>query len=98
MPAYQQEAQMSGGVVKMEKMSPSKSTAAKREKFVELAQKRTVNAIKAIRVIGKLGNRSAYDYTDTDVSKIVKALNEEIEALKSRMKSSGRPETINFKL
>jgi ribosomal protein L7/L12 len=89
---------MSSGVVKMQRPPSNKSTAAKREKFVELAQKRTVNAIKAIRVIGKLGNRSAYDYADADVAKIVKALNDEIEALKSRMKSAGRPETIDFKL
>ena len=31
----------------------------KREKFVELAENRTRNAIKAIRVIGKLGNKNA---------------------------------------
>lgn len=89
---------MSNGVVKMERSPSNKSTAGKRDKFVELAQKRTVNAIKAIRVIGKLGNRSAYEYTDADVNKIVKALNDEIEALKSRMKSSGRPDTVDFKL
>lgn len=89
---------MSSDVVKMERAPSNKSTGAKRDKFVELAQRRTVNAIKAIRVIGKLGNRSAYEYTDADVNKIVKALNDEIEALKSRMKSSDRPETVDFKL
>lgn len=89
---------MSSGVVKIERPASSKSSGAKRDKFVELAQKRTVNAIKAIRVIGKLGNRSAYEYTDADVNKIVKALNDEIEALKSRMKSSGRPDMVEFKL
>ena len=88
---------MSSGVVNIERPTASKS-AAKREKFVELAERRTVNAIKAIRVIGKLGNRTAYDYSDADVTKIVKALNDEIEALKSRMKSSGRPDSIEFKL
>lgn len=65
---------------------------------MELAQKRAANAIKAIRVIGKLGNRSAYEYSDADVNKIVKALSDEIEALKSRMKSSGRHDSIDFKL
>ena len=30
------------------------TTANKREKFVQLAESRTINAIKAIRVIGKL--------------------------------------------
>ena len=77
---------------------PSTSGDAKRNKFVEIAQRRTVNAIKAIRVIGKLGNRSAYEYTDADVNKIVKALNDEIEALKTRMKSSGRADAVDFKL
>ena len=88
---------MSSEVVNIEKPTASMS-AAKREKFVKLAEKRTVNAIKAIRVIGKLGNRTAYDYGDADVTKIVKALNNEIEALKSRMKSSGRSETVDFRL
>ena len=88
---------MSNGVVQIDSPSANKS-AAKRAKFVELAEKRTVNAIKAIRVIGKLGNRSAYEYNDADVTKIVKALNDEIETLKTRMKSSGPPESVDFKL
>jgi ribosomal protein L7/L12 len=70
----------------------------KREKFVQLAESRTVNAIKAIRVIGKLGNKSAYEFGDADVKKIVGALNREIEALKARMTSSGGKETVDFKL
>ena len=35
----------------------------KREKFVELAESRTRNAIRAIRIIAKLGNKNAYDYS-----------------------------------
>lgn len=88
---------MSNGVVQIERPAAEKS-ANKREKFVKLAEKRTVNAIKAIRVIGKLGNRSAYDYSDADVTKIVKALNDEIEALKNRMKTSDRRDAVDFKL
>lgn len=76
--------------------TPGKST--KREKFVKLAESRTVNAIKAIRVIGKLGNRNAYEYDDADVRKIVKALNNEIEALKNRMSSTKASDGVDFKL
>ena len=76
--------------------TPAKST--KREKFVKLAESRTVNAIKAIRVIGKLGNRNAYQYDDADVRKIVKALNDEIEALRNRMKTTKSSEDVDFKL
>jgi ribosomal protein L7/L12 len=70
----------------------------KRQKFVELAESRTVNAIKAIRIIGKLGNKNAYQFDDSDVQKIARALNKEIEALKARMSSSGGRESVDFKL
>ena len=78
--------------------SQTEKAPSKREKFVQLAESRTVNAIKAIRVIGKLGNKSAYEFGDADVKKIVGALNREIEALKARMTSSGGKETVDFKL
>lgn len=74
------------------------STEAKRQKFVGLAEKRTKNAIKAIRVVAKLGNKSAYEYSDSDVKKIASALNKEIEALKARMLSSGGKDTVEFEL
>lgn len=76
--------------------SPTMST--KRQKFVELAESRTVNAIKAIRIIGKLGNKNAYQFDDSDVQKIVRALSKEVEALKVRMSSSGGKESVDFKL
>lgn len=78
--------------------SAAKSKAGKREKFVELAENRTRNAIKAIRVIGKLGNKNAYEYDDADVQKIVRALMKEIDALKARMSSTGGKEAVDFKL
>lgn len=70
----------------------------KRAKFVQLAQSRTVNAIRAIRVIGKLGNKSHYQYDDADVKKIVGALSKEIDALKARMSEQGGKAEIEFKL
>lgn len=73
-------------------------TNEKRAKFVQLAQSRTVNAIRAIRVIGKLGNKSHYQYDAVDVKKIVSALNKEIEALKARMSDQGGKAEVEFKL
>ncbi|HLG87160.1 MAG TPA: hypothetical protein VKZ79_08175 [Alphaproteobacteria bacterium] len=70
----------------------------KREKFVDLAEKRTKNAIKAIRVIAKLGNKNAYDFSDGDVNKIAKALTREVELMKARMSSTGGKETVDFTL
>jgi hypothetical protein len=85
----------------LEKTAGKKDTSAKsakREKFVELAESRTVNAIKAIRVIGKLGNKNAYQFDSDDVAKIVKALTREVDALKARMSTSGGKESVEFKL
>lgn len=70
----------------------------KRAKFVKLAENRTVNAIKAIRVIGKLGNKNAYQFDDSDVKKIVRALTKEVDALQARMTSSGGKESVDFRL
>ena len=72
--------------------------AGKRENFVRLAENRTANAIKSIRVIGKLGNKSAYDFSEADVKKIVAALSREVDALKARMLSTGGKDMVEFKL
>lgn len=76
----------------------SDSKGEKREKFVKLAENRTQNAIKAIRVIGKLGNKNAYQFDDSDVQKIIRALTKEIDALKARMSSTSAKESVDFKL
>jgi len=71
---------------------------SKREKFVEMAERRTRNAIKAIRVIAKLGNQHAYDYSEVDVKRIVAALQKETDALKIRMTNTGGKESVEFRL
>lgn len=72
--------------------------ASKREKFVRLAERRTVKAIEAIRAIGKLNSRSTYDYTDADVAKIVRRLNGEVKAVKDRLANPGKAEATEFRL
>ncbi|MER9776593.1 hypothetical protein [Mesorhizobium sp. M0220] len=75
-----------------------KTSSAKRIKFVELAENRTKNAIKMIKVIAKLANKNAYEYTEADVKKIVKALTKEVDALEARMMSTGGKDEVDFKL
>ncbi len=70
----------------------------KRQKFVTLAESRTVNAIRAIRVIGKLGNKSHYEYSDADVKKIIGALSKEVDSLKGRLTAKGGKSEVEFKL
>jgi hypothetical protein len=91
------EGNMTAADKKKEAKSP-KQVPERREKFVHLAENRTRNAMKAIRVIAKLGNKNAYQYDDSDVQKIVRALNREIEALKARMTSTGTKDSVEFEL
>jgi mitochondrial fission protein ELM1 len=83
---------------KLEGKVTKASKASKREKFVELASSRTRTAIKAIRIIGKLGNKNAYDYSEADVRKIASALTKEIEAMKARMSHTGGKDVVDFSL
>ncbi len=90
---------MSGATAtpKVSKLS-SGGKSDKRSKFVELAERRTINAIKSIRVIGKLGNPFAYEYSDADVKKIVAALNKEVEDLKAKFARKDSKASVDFQL
>jgi hypothetical protein len=61
-----------------------------RAKFVQLAVKRVEKALKDIRLIGNLSNRSNYEYTDEDVAKIFRALQEELTACRKKFDLASR--------
>lgn len=69
-----------------------------RKKFVELAEKRVQRALKDIKLIGNLSNRSNYSYTDADVKKIYAALKKGLDEMKARFDSKGAAEDETFKL
>jgi hypothetical protein len=69
-----------------------------RAKFTKLASARVSKALKDIQLIGNLSNRSNYDYTDDDVAKIFKAINDELTACRRRFdtakKKSSEPKFV----
>lgn len=69
-----------------------------REKFMRLAEKRVNNAIKNIRLIGNLSNRSNYSYTGQDVDKIFKALEKELKHARSRFNDDSERDEKPFRL
>ena len=73
------------------------SESTKRDNFVRLAEGRTQIALDAIRKLGNLSNKRAYDYTDADIRKIAKALKEAVSDLEKRFGSSTES-TETFKL
>jgi hypothetical protein len=58
------------------------------ERFRRLAGKRVTRTIKDIRLIGNLGNRNNYEYTDDEVEKIFRTLEKELKL--ARAKFDGR--------
>ena len=75
-------------------MSETKS----REKFVDLAEKRVSRALKDIKLIGNLSNKTNYSYTEQDVRKIVSALRKAVDEMKGRFDAKGSPADETFKL
>lgn len=70
----------------------------KRAKFVELATARVNRAIKELRLIGNLSNRTSYEYTEEDTKKIIKALQRELDSLKGRFGEPGASNDSTFTL
>jgi uncharacterized protein YceH (UPF0502 family) len=70
----------------------------KRQRFVKLAEGRTQEALNAIRKIGNLSNKRAYEYTEADVRKMVKALRDAVSDIERKLDSSGPEPTSSFKL
>ena len=69
----------------------------KREKFVKLAEQRVNRALREIRLIGNLSNRSAYISTEEDV-KIFRVLQRELDAAKTRFGSDVSSGDSEFRL
>ena len=70
----------------------------KRQKFRELAEKRTNKAIEAIRLIGNLSNRQLYEWEETEVKKIVKALRDSLNEVEARFSQPAGRRGGEFKL
>lgn len=70
----------------------------KREKFLELANKRMTNALHQIELVGNLSNRSAYEYDKKDAAKIVKVLEEAIADVRRRFNSPSGKQRPTFNL
>lgn len=70
----------------------------KRTKFIKLAEGRTQAALNAVRKIGNLANRRSYQFDESDVRKIIKALKEAIAETERKFDPAGGPGQKTFKL
>ena len=68
---------------------------AKHDRFKRLAKQRGDRVLKDLELLGNLGNRNNYDYTEADVKKLFSALEEELRIAKTRF-SIARKREIKF--
>lgn len=70
-----------------------------REKFVRLAEQRVNKTIKMLELIGNLSNRSNYSYSEEDVRKILRVLQQKLKELEARFEySNGSNKKDDFRL
>ncbi len=68
----------------------------KRDRFVRLASYRTNEVLKKIKILGNCSNRSAYEYTEDDISKIFSAIDKRLK--ETRVKFHFSKSKNQFKL
>jgi len=65
----------------------------KKDRFRAVATRRTNNIIEQLRLLGNCANKHNYDYTDEEVNKIFKAVDEQLKETKlafTKNKKKGR--------
>lgn len=60
-----------------------KSGESKNTAFKRLADKRTNNVLRGIRLLGNLSNRNNYNYTETEFRRIFESIDSEVKLAKS---------------
>ena len=67
----------------------------KRERFKRLAAQRTNSVLKRLKVLGNCSNRSAYTYTEEEISKIFAEIERQVRGVKAKFHF---PKNKEFKL
>ena len=78
-------------------MSRAKDNETKREKFVRLAENRTNRIISQLQLLGNLSNKNAYEYTEKDIAKMFKAIEDALAASKRCYSKQGEKNDTVFR-
>lgn len=82
----------------MKKEANRGKSEQKRERFRALAESRTNKAIVAINRIGNLSNHQIYEYEESEVRKIIRALKDAVGSVEARFEAPRGRESGSFKL
>lgn len=76
-------------------MKDNKISQDKRERFKRLAEYRTNEVLRRLRVLGNCANRSAYKYKKDEINKIFNTIEKKVKETKAKFYF---PEEKGFKL
>ena len=79
----------------MTTINPDVARKSKRERFLEMAEKRTNAVLDKLRVLGNCGNRASYEYSNEDVRQIFEAIDQQLALAKARFQDK---KSIDFRL
>lgn len=65
-------------------------TNVKRERFLNVAGRRVQKVLDDIESLSKCANKSTYEYTDEEVSKMMKAVREKIKQLDAAFSANSK--------
>lgn len=60
----------------------------KKDRFKRVAESRTQKILDMMELLGNCSNKNNYDYSEADVKKIIKVLEEELSVLKKKFESN----------
>lgn len=69
-----------------------------RERFVSLANSRVTTTIHQIRLVANLSNKKNYEYSVDDATKIIRALQRELDELKAKFRGEEKNGSSAFSL
>jgi hypothetical protein len=68
----------------MKDSNKKQNRTEKRARFERLAEYRTNEVLRKLKVLGNCGNRSAYEYTEEDIAKIFSEVERQVKETRSK--------------
>lgn len=75
-----------------------RKTKTRRQRFLDVAQRRTTRVLTAIHALGACSNKAAYQYSDEDTDKIFGAIEAQLRQTQERFSKPPKKKEVEFKL
>ena len=68
----------------------------KKERFINVAGRRVQKVLDDLESLSKCANKNTYEYSDEDVKKLLKAINEKVLVLKASFSANSKTDKQTF--